>query len=137
MRTLADDNRGSITVEMCFVMPIIVGVIMMLIMIMLKGLNEGNALGSSQVMIYEYNEFGDGVGVLYDEKSKVEGLENSIILDQITGEFQVSQDSVGVRIESVDNEEIGAISSVGCKREKGKCTDRLRRWQLYGNVLCD
>ena len=62
MCALVDENRGSITIEMCFVMPIVVAVVMMLIMAIMRGVNEGNVLGAAQSMVYEYSDFETVVG---------------------------------------------------------------------------
>lgn len=98
MRTIRRDNRGSITIEMCFVMPIVISVVVFLILLELRGVQEGQTLGNGQVAVYEYSE-------LYGEDTvKIEG---------------------------------NYIYSDGCKREWNLCTDRLRRWQLYGDVLCE
>ncbi len=82
MRSLKEDNKGYITIEMCLVMPIVIVIVMMLIMLILQGLDEGRTLGFSQTETYtiEYSRDGEK----WDE-----------------------------------------------------CTDRLRRWQLYGDVLCE
>ena len=67
----------------------------------------------------------------------MEQMENSIMLNQVTGSINISEDSVSVGVSSAQEDVIGSISAMGCKRERNKCTDRLRRWQLYGNILCD
>lgn len=74
MRRLMLDNKGSITVEMCFVMPIVICIIMLLISVILRGVDEGEVLGTNQLATYENYDF-------------------------------------------------------------DLCTDRLRRWQLYGDIL--
>lgn len=137
MRALVDENRGSITIEMCFVMPIVVTVIMLLIMLIMRGLNEGNALGAAQSMVYEYSDFKDGDKLFNAPGEDIKQLENSIMLDRITGSFNITEDSIRLGIGSMNEDDLHSISSVGCSRERNKCTDRLRRWQLYGNVLCD
>ncbi|MBE5953737.1 MAG: hypothetical protein E7257_06220 [Lachnospiraceae bacterium] len=132
-----DKNRGSITIEMCFVMPIVVAVVMMLIMLILRGVNEGNALGATQSMVYEYSDFNDADKLFHAPMGDIEQLENSIMLDQISGSFNITEDSVSLGVGSLNEDSIHSISSMGCTRERNKSTDRLRRWQLYGNVLCD
>ncbi len=137
MCALRDNNRGSITIEMCFVMPIVVAVVMMLISLILKGVNEGNALGSAQCMVYEYSDFNDGDKLSLAPAGDIKQLESSIMLDQITGSFDITEDSVSVGVGSLNQDSHRSIASMGCTRERNKSTDRLRRWQLYGNVLCD
>ncbi len=137
MCTLNDENRGSITIEMCFVMPIIVAVVMMLIMLIMRGLNEGNALGATQSMVYEYSDFYESGKISNLPVEDIEQLNNSIMLDQVSGGFDIRDDSISLRVGSLEDNSLHSISSMGCCRERNKCTDRLRRWQLYGNVLCD
>ncbi len=137
MRTLKVDNRGSITVEMCFVMPIVIGIVMMLVMIILRGLNEGIALGSVQVLIYEYSDIDEGSGITYDRVNDIEKLEGNMVLDQIAGGFDIGKESISLVVESSLDTNNYAMSSQNCKRERNKCTQRLRRWQLYGDVLCE
>ncbi len=137
MCALVDENRGSITIEMCFVMPIVVAVVMMLIMVIMRGVNEGNVLGAAQSMVYEYSDFDDGDKLFHAPKEDIEQLENSIILDQVRGSFNITEDSISLDVGSMEDDDLHSISTMGCQRERNKCTDRLRRWQLYGNVLCD
>lgn len=129
MWRLAGNHRGSITIEMCLVMPIVIGVVMMLILLILRGLNEGVALGLSQVMAYEYSSSEDTEGDL-------EQLQDSMMMAQVQGSLKVRDDEISVDVGS-DSKGINSISTVGCTREWEQCTDRLRRWQLYGDVLCE
>lgn len=137
MCTLKDKNRGSITIEMCFVMPIVVAVVMMLIMLIMRGLNEGNALGTAQSMVYEYSDFNEGGKISDLPVTDIEQLKKTIMLDQVTGNFDIREDSISLGVGSLEADSLHSISSMGCCRERNKCTGRLRRWQLYGNVLCD
>lgn len=137
MRTLATDNRGSITIEMCFVMPVVIGVVMMLIMTILRGLNEGVALGSTQTLIYQFSDIDEGSGITDDRVKDIEKLEESMVLDKITGGFDITTDSIELKVESCLPPSNYAMSFQSCRRERNKCTQRLRRWQLYGDVLCE
>ncbi len=137
MRTLATNNRGSITIEMCFVMPVVIGVVMMLIMTILRGLNEGVALGSTQTLIYQFSDIDEGSGITDDRVKDIEKLEESMVLDKITGGFDITTDSIELKVESCLSPSNYAMSSQNCRRERNKCTQRLRRWQLYGDVLCE
>lgn len=132
MRKIINNNRGSITVEMCFVMPVVIAVVMILIFITLRGLNEGTVLGVSQLMVYEYSEretdVGKGTGSSGNE------LQDGIMLDLVVGSFFVDENGISASVRSCENE-LYSISTMGCTRERNLCTDRLRRWQLYGNVL--
>lgn len=133
MWILGRDNRGSITIEMCFVMPIVIGIIMIVIFLILKGANEGAALGASQVVVYEFGDLPEGA----DESTGLKQLQASIMLDSVNGKIDIEKDLISVSVSSMDEGEIYSIQEVGCTREWQVCTDRLRRWQLYGDVLCE
>ena len=132
MRRLEDD-RGSITLELCFVMPIVIGVVMMLIFITLRGLNEGIALGKSQVMVYQYSE-ADSRQLSLSDSLK---LNSGIMLDEVSGSLTADKEAISLYVNSSDKESMYSVSGIGCKREWKLCTKRLRRWQLYGDVLCE
>lgn len=131
MRILIRDNRGSIAVEMSLLMPIVIGVVMMLILLIVKGVKEGASLGVSQVVAYEY-------GNMEDEKTHgdaFEELKNMDLLKEAKGSIDKGDDYI---LATVSEQEYGEKYSVGierCKREWRICTSRLRRWQLYGDVL--
>lgn len=82
MRSLSKKNGGYITIEMCLVIPIVIGIVMLLVMLILQGLDEGRGMGLNQTKAY------------------------TIEYDSDSGKWDM-------------------------------CTDRLRRWQLYGDVLCE
>jgi len=125
------DNRGSITVEMSFIMPIVIGIVMMLISIILMGLNEGASLGTSQVIVYEYDELRQE----NHSSHRWEQLEEKVVLDYMVGDIYVKNNEVVATVSSQDSGGRYSVSGRGCKKEWDKCTDRLRRWQLYGDVL--
>lgn len=79
MRKLRENNRGSITVEMSFIIPIVIGIIMLIIFTFMKSKSDAEVQSADYIELY-----------LYDEEMIY-----------------------------------------------GKCSDRLRRWQLYGDVLCE
>lgn len=131
MRVLVRDNAGSITVEMSLLMPIVLGVVMMLILLIVKGVKEGASLGISQVVAYEYENI-DGDKT---EGDVFEELKNIDLLKEAKGSID---EGVNYIIATVSGEDHGGKYSVGmmrCKREWRLCTGRLRRWQLYGDVL--
>lgn len=127
-----EDNKGSITVEMCFVMPVVIGVIMMLIVILLRGVEEGDVLGKGQLLVYEYSDLqgSENITVAND------AFENSSWPGGVECNFVVEENMVRVGIKSGDLvPDTYSISPMRCSRQRNLCTQRLRRWQLYGNVL--
>lgn len=79
MHKLRIGNKGSITVEMSFIVPIIIGIIMLIIFTLIKSKEDAQWQSDNYVGLY-----------LYDEEMI-----------------------------------------------QGECSDRLRRWQLYGDVLSE
>lgn len=118
------DNRGSITVEMCMVMPIVIAVVMMLIMLLVRGANEGTALGISQLKVYQCS---DNPGTGNQE------LEHKMILNKLEGSLVIEKKEIYAVAEGYRDDE--SISVQTCRRERDRCSDRLRRWQLYGDTI--
>ena len=128
-------NRGSTTVEMCFVMPIILGILVMVIYLMFDAVNDSIVRGNCYTAIYTYRE--------------VKGRDLAGALTEGIGETMIGSDeglsvtagpgkgSVMARVTS-DGDEGGyvyRVKSMKFETEYDKTTDRLRRWQFYGNVL--
>lgn len=116
------ENRGSSTIEMCFVMPIILGIIMLYVFAFIDSINNSVIRSNSYTTLYTYN-IGDS---MQEEKNKcIININNHLI-----GNFSIADMSIA--------DEDGKISL----RAEGKYeveydlrTDRLRRWQLYGDVV--
>ena len=75
----AQDNKGSTVIEMCFIMPIILGIVVLIIFTLIKNKDYAKNQCDNYTQLYLY--------------------EDSMIY--------------------------------------GECQERLRRWQLYGDVLCE
>lgn len=106
-------NRGSSTVEMCFIMPAIVIIIAATIFLFLYAIDDARHQGVGYAGLYAYRN---------DEM-----IEGVTIGD---GEISCAY--------------LGEDSSYGIQRkcyiystEYGVRTGRLRRWQLYGDVLSE
>lgn len=133
MWKLVKDNRGSIALEISLVMPVVIGVVMMLIFLIVKGVNEGATLSASQVIVYEYGDLYDNNHVEYD----FEELSAVVILDSVEGNIDVGDKYVRVIVSGENDIDKYSVEPAVCKREWKLCTERLRRWQLYGDVLCE
>ncbi len=79
MYKLRMGNKGSITVEMSFIMPIVIGIVMLIIFTLIKSKDDAQFQSENYVELYLYD--GDMI--------------------------------------------------------QGGCSDRLRRWQLYGDVFSE
>jgi hypothetical protein len=97
------DNRGSATVELSLIMPVILLVIVLIIRLYMGLISEGSSCGEgySTLYLYEASELSDAV--------------------------DVSDGSISIRVVSDDD--------ITYKTEYDKCSSRLRRWQMYGDVI--
>jgi len=136
MRTLRGENKGYITIEMCLVMPVVIGIIMMLVMLILKAGNEGMALGLSQLVTYNISDDSFKQEELWSLSEQLR-LNNMVGFDNLSGTAKLSENELRVMVKSSKEANDYSISPVECVREWNMCTDRLRRWQLYGDVLCE
>lgn len=103
-------NRGSSTVEMCFIMPLIIILITAFIYLFLYIMDDGRKQAMSYVQLYTYNsegEVAESYGEIYYAAAKEEGRYG------IDRKMKIYKTEYGVR------------------------TGRLRRWQLYGDVLSE
>ncbi|MCM1287853.1 MAG: hypothetical protein NC240_06035 [Clostridium sp.] len=108
-------NSGSTTVEMCFVMPIVIFVTIFCLMLLLMPVHDIQMQELSYSAIYTYS--GDGSVIneqirVYEENGFVYGCAK-----QIKAPLQYK-----------DRE-------ITYKTEYDKCTPRLRRWQMYGDIF--
>ena len=117
-------HRGSTTLEMCFIMPIIIAIVFMISMLFLACMDDGIVQGTIYENMYKYcrNE---------EERIIKQNIENEIksatVLDN---EIDVSvKKSHGKLTVYADGKEY-------CM-EIDKCTNRLRRWQIYGDIISD
>lgn len=109
-------NLGSTTIEMCFVMPVVVVITIFCLMLLLIPVNDIKRQEMSYSAIYTYS--GDAENnineqlMLYEENGFVCGNAKSI------------KESVYYKNKKVTY-----------KTEYDKCTPRLRRWQMYGDIF--
>lgn len=106
-------NRGSATVEMCFIMPIIVCIIAGLIFLFLYSIQDGQIQAACYTELYTYT-----------------GQQDSPVIEDADGIYS----SAGC-LQALQDAQTGADGAVCYRTEYGQRTARLRRWQLYGDVL--
>ena len=109
---IMDKNAGSSTVEMCFVMPIVIGIIYMVINLYLDAIYLGREQGSVYTEIYQMS----AEGIMFED-------------------FNYNQ--IQTLTLNVDGGTIHVSGEKEYSREYDLCTSRLRRWQLYGDVFSD
>lgn len=110
-------NRGSATLELCFVMPIIICVIMALIFLFLDSVKDADIQSENYSVLYTYRGQSDERqnGVLVNGGEICGREEGTLTWDFGTYMYTPRQ--------------------VRYRTEYGVCTERLRRWQFYGDVL--
>lgn len=113
-------NRGSATVEMCFVLPIVLWIVVNVIYIFLDVIGDSASQGECYSAIYMYSE----------EQREEEGKYSQPV-------FVVEHNLVcqGKELGGGSSEYIYQGNANTYKTEYDLCTMRLRRWQLYGDVL--
>ncbi len=125
-------NKGSITVEMCLVMPLVLMVVFNMIMIIINLINQSVVQSSSYVSLYSYSGRED---IIYEEALLEKTLKEKIVLNSAACQAELKQDKEEVVINIKEAVKVSAMDNVFYQSEEGKGTTRLRRWQLYGDVL--
>lgn len=109
-------NSGSTTVEMCFVMPVVVVITIFCLMLLLIPVNDIKTQEMSYSAIYTYSGSADNITneqiMLYEENGVVYGCAKSIKEPLYSKNREVTYNT-----------------------EYDKCTPRLRRWQMYGDIF--
>ena len=132
------NNKGSTIVEVTFIMPILIFIIVAVIFLFLDVINDAVVQGDGYLGIYEIS-----VG---DNKKKINNKMNSNLETEMVGTGNTPDVSIGIvsgelaayiRTQNVNGGSIYRYQgeNVCYKREYDKCTQRLRRWQLYGDLL--
>lgn len=130
-----EKNRGSTTVEMCFVMPIVLLVCAFCIGLFVNSFRILELWGASYIKLASYNavEFSkaeiekniqESFGDLYDVDVISVSADGGVI------KFKLNRENY-----EKDGAYIYNCEELGFNREYDTCTSRLRRWQLYGDIL--
>ncbi|MBO6113761.1 MAG: hypothetical protein J6P57_01770 [Lachnospiraceae bacterium] len=131
-------NKGMTIVEVTFVMPILIFVIISVVFLFLDIINDAVVQGESYCGIYAIS-IGDNEERIKDKI--ISSLENELVGSGNTPEISLKVMSgeletyIRTRYISGGNIYRYMGENTSYKREYDKCTQRLRRWQLYGDVL--
>lgn len=130
---MSKNNSGSTTVEMCFVMPIVFSVIVICLSILLGSVTDIRAQEMAYSAIYTYsgiNDFYKGT-----EYAQNNALENKP--DKANGQLTVYEKNGNLYGYATNIEGILGIRNkeITYSTEYDRCTERLRRWQLYGDIF--
>ena len=132
------ENKGSTIVEVSLIMPFIIFIIVFVIFWYLDIINDAIVQGEAYCGIYELSVGEDKTviesGIVSEINDRIIGAGNEpdVLIEIKSGEIYAYTDSKSVKGGKVY---IYHGNSVTYKREYDKCTQRLRRWQLYGNIL--
>lgn len=132
------DNSGSITVETCLIMPIVLGVVVLAISLFLNLFLDSKISSNSYIKLYTYYEpeleADEAVIELSDKLTA--GYDN---MDVVTVHAIAKEGVVRLELSSSDKKRSGMYVYAGNKYkynlEYNKCTPRLRRWQAFGDVI--
>ncbi len=152
-------NEGSIVIEMCFIMPIVIVVVFLVINMMLTQINKSIALGEAYQIIYNKENYimggkASATAILEDsiEANISEGLnfvdEIKVDLDIEDGgglvdllavtpgylNASVSYQEMNIGIFLILDDEASA-KEITAHEEIRDTAGNLRRWQLYGKIL--
>lgn len=108
-------NKGSSVVELSLIMPIIFGVLVMVIMLFLDTVRDGLVQQDGYSVIYTYEENSGLQEKIEDTKEK-------------TG-AGASYAGISNRNYCYEKERHVFVTEVDV------CSSRLRRWQVYGNIV--
>lgn len=130
---MSKNNSGSTTVEMCFVMPIVFSVIIICLGILLGSVTDIRAQEMSYSAIYTYSGINDFyIGTEYAQNNALYNKPG-----KADGQVKVYEKKGNLYGYTTDIEGILGIKNknITYRTEYDKCTTRLRRWQLYGDIF--
>lgn len=117
IRRKENRNRGSAVIELCFVMPVVICIVVALIFLFLDSVRDADIQSESYSVLYTYRGQGGGQqeGIIADGGEVCGTADGTLVLD------------FGIYMY--------APRRICYRTEYGVCTGRLRRWQFYGDVL--
>ncbi len=154
-----EKNKGSVVVEMCFIMPVIIVVVFVVINMMITGINKSIALGELQVITYNKESYiSDSAAsaesaltdisetYLKETMSFIEDLSVDVDIESASSYKEILSMSSGYMETKADYQEknIGiflilssesSLESLSVNEEIRDTAGNLRRWQIYGKIL--
>lgn len=132
------DDRGSTIIEMTLIMPFIIFIVVFVLFWFLDVINDGITQGETYSELYTLS-IGDNTEII--EADITESIGRQIVGVNNIPQVEIMTDR-GVIYAYIDSSDLqggelylyqGKKNSFS--REYDVCTDRLRRWQLYGDLL--
>lgn len=157
-------NNGQITIEMCFIMPLVTGIVFLALYVFIFVMNRGVAAGEIYTVLYTKEAYLKGQEDI--SKDTVESVLQSELIDRLSKEMHMANNiNVEIDMESAggilgNDGSAGYISaevndtmdcaglfmlisdtdlsdSIYGRQEIRDTSNNLRRWQIYGQVLQD
>lgn len=145
-----EKNSGYVTLEVTLIVPMVIGILMLAIYLMIDCIYDAAMLGTAYTDLYSYN--GDVSVKELADATKQELSSSipfaSIMVDGVETEGILANHTISLVAKAGDNQGSagqnknktgGAYSYesgiMSLKRDYKACADRLRRWQLYGDVI--
>ena len=138
LKKSVNGNEGTAVVEATFIIPVVVFIVVAVIFLFLDVINDAVIQGNVYYELYTISNADD----LNTFKGELEQkIENEIIGVGNKPNICPGLSSGNLFCEINAKEGLGGKiyryqgKKINFKREYDKCTDRLRRWQLYGDIL--
>lgn len=109
------DNKGSSVVELSIIMSIIISILIMVIFLFVDTIRDGLVQQDGYSVIYTYQENGEWKGNSKQIRKNEESETTHLIISD--GLYRLEKEG-HVFVTEVD-----------------VCSNRLRRWQVYGNII--
>ncbi len=133
---MENKNRGMAVVEVTLILPIILLILVMVIHLMLDAANDSIVRGQCYTALYTYRTEDETMG------QRVERwIGDSLVGGDSGNRITWGTDGNGPYV-SIEGERLPVgvayryvSDAVTYRTERDVCTDRLRRWQFYGDVF--
>lgn len=129
------NNCGTATVELCLVMPIVLFVVAFSIGLFINSLKAADIWGDTYAKLYSYH--GSDISPNGTANKISDFLEDidSITLINVNSTSGTIELKYTLTHSDRQKSDMYGIEEYDFSREYDKCTSRLRRWQLYGDIL--
>ena len=132
-------NKGAALIEATIIIPIILFIIINCIFLFLDCINDSIIVGEGYCSIYSFSEYVpiDDIKNSFDKSVKdvLVGTGTEISADTSTSLGKLDLKIKGNK--SANNIYKYKLEDVKLSMEYDKCTGRLRRWQMYGDIFSE
>lgn len=128
-------NRGSAVLEMTLLMPVLIGIIMLVVFLLLDTIYDATVQGDGYTSLYTFSDgevLQENTALLQDALNQKIAFGEIAVLGfekMLTVQLDIASRQKNKGVYGYEQSERKVI------REKNICADRLRRWQVYGDVI--